>query len=169
MKKLPIFLAKFLQQPHLVSSFILTGQQRALLDQLAAEEGLIGTVKLLHFNQPELPALQEQVKRWCAEEKVSFDAEVSKLAINQLDSNLFYLRSITTAASERKLAFDKSTDFANLYVAELLQGRFAHYFSRLLRQVANGRNKWISRRISRYRNCFHLPRSDGTRARQLNS
>ncbi len=124
-----------LQQPHSVS-FILTGQQRALLDQLAAEEGVIGTVKLLHFGPPDLDSLQELVKRWCAQDNVAFDAEIGRLAVHQLDSNLFYLRSLTAATSERKMWFDKGADFERLYVAELLQGRIAHYFSRLLRQIA---------------------------------
>jgi hypothetical protein len=125
-----------LHQPHLVS-FILTGQQRALLDQLAAEEGVIGTVKLLHFGPPDLVSVQELVKHWCAQDNVDFDPEIGRLAVHQLDSNLFYLRSLTAAASERKLWFDKGADFERLYVSELLQGRIAHYFSRLLRQIAN--------------------------------
>lgn len=124
-----------LQQPHSVS-FILTGQQRALLDQLAAEEGVIGTVKLLHFGPPDLDSLQALVKRWCAQDNVAFDAEIGRLAVHQLDSNLFYLRSLTAASSERKMWFDKGADFERLYVSELLQGRIAHYFSRLLRQIA---------------------------------
>lgn len=125
-----------LQQPHSVS-FILTGQQRALLDQLAAEEGILGTVKLLHFGPPDLIALQELVKRWCSEDNIAFDTEIGRLAVHQLDSNLFYLRSVTAASSERKMWFDKGADFERLYVSELLQGRIAHYFSRLLRQIAS--------------------------------
>ncbi|MBS1811572.1 MAG: hypothetical protein JST84_25650 [Acidobacteria bacterium] len=125
-----------LQQPHSVS-FILTGQQRALMDQLAAEEGVIGTVKILHFGPPEMASLQELVQRWCIQDDAAFEPEIGRLAIHQLDSNLFYLRSLTAAASERKMWFDKGADFERLYVAELLQGRIAHYFSRLLRQIAS--------------------------------
>ncbi len=125
-----------LQQPHLVS-FILTGQQRALLDQLAAEEGVIGNVKLLHFPTPDLVALQDLVQQWCAQDNVAFDPEIGRLAVHQLDSNLFYLRALTAASSERKMWFDKGADFERLYVSELLQGRIAHYFSRLLRQLAS--------------------------------
>lgn len=128
-------LGEVLLQPHSVS-FILTGQQRALLDQLASEEAVIGTVKLLHFGPPDLPSLQELVQRWCAQDNVAFEAEIGRLAVHQLDSNLFYLRSLTAAASERKMWFDKGADFERLYVSELLQGRIAHYFSRLLRQIA---------------------------------
>ncbi len=124
-----------LQQPHLVS-FILTGQQRALLDQLAAEESVVGNVKLLHFPTPDLLALQELVKQWCKQDSVPFDPEISRLAVHQLDGNLFYLRALTAASSERKMWFDKGADFERLYVSELLQGRIAHYFSRLLRQLA---------------------------------
>lgn len=125
-----------LQQPHLVS-FILTGQQRALLDQLAAEEGVIGNVKLLHFLPPDLFSLQDLVRKWCVQDNISFDSEIGRLAVHQLDGNLFYLRALTAAASERKMWFDKGADFERLYVSELLQGRIAHYFSRLLRQLAN--------------------------------
>ena len=125
-----------LQQPHLVS-FILTGQQRTLLDQLAAEEGVIGNVKLLHFPPPDLFSLQELVKRWCVQDSVPYESEIGRLAVHQLDSNLFYLRALAAAASERKMWFDKGADFERLYVSELLQGRIAHYFSRLLRQLAN--------------------------------
>ena len=125
-----------LQQPHLVS-FILTGQQRALLDQLAAEEGVIGNVKLLHFMPPDLFALQDLVRRWCVQDGIVCDPEIGRLAVHQLDSNLFYLRAMTAASSERKMWFDKGADFERLYVSELLQGRIAHYFSRLLRQLAN--------------------------------
>ncbi len=124
-----------LQQPHLVS-FILTGQQRALLDQLAAEEGVIGNVKLLHFPTPDLFSLQNLVKQWCVQDNVAFDPEIGRLAVHQLDSNLFYLRALTAASSERKMWFDKGADFERLYVSELLQGRIAHYFSRLLRHLA---------------------------------
>ncbi|HEX4948044.1 MAG TPA: ATP-binding protein [Blastocatellia bacterium] len=125
-----------LQQPHLVS-FILTGQQRALLDQLAAEEGVIGNVKLLHFLSPDLPSLQDLVKKWCDEDSIPFDSDIGRLAVHQMDGNLFYLRALTAASSERKLWFDKGADFERLYVSELLQGRIAHYFSRLLRQIAS--------------------------------
>ena len=125
-----------LQQPHLVS-FILTGQQRALLDQLAAEEGVIGNVKLLHFPAPDLFSLQALVKKWCVQDNAAFDPEIGRLAVHQLDSNLFYLRALAAASSERKMWFDKGADFERLYVAELLQGRIAHYFSRLLRQLAS--------------------------------
>jgi hypothetical protein len=125
-----------LQQPHLVS-FILTGQQRALLDQLAAEEGVIGNVKLLHFLPPDLFSLQDLVRKWCVQDNIPFDSEIGRLAVHQLDGNLFYLRALTAAASERKMWFDKGADFERLYVSELLQGRIAHYFSRLLRQLAN--------------------------------
>jgi hypothetical protein len=125
-----------LQQPHLVS-FILTGQQRALLDQLAAEEGVIGNVKLLHFLPPDLFSLQDLVRKWCVQDNIPFEAEIGRLAVHQLDGNLFYLRALTAAASERKMWFDKGADFERLYVSELLQGRIAHYFSRLLRQLAN--------------------------------
>jgi anti-sigma regulatory factor (Ser/Thr protein kinase) len=128
--------SEVLQQPHSVS-FILTGQQRALLDQLAAEEGIMGVVKLLHFEPPDLGSLQSLVKQWCEQDNVSFDPEIGRLAVHQLDSNLFYLRSLTAAASERKLYFDKGADFERLYVSELLQGRIAHYFSRLLRHIAS--------------------------------
>ncbi len=127
---------EILHQPHLVS-FVITGQQRALLDQLAAEEGLIGTVKLLHFGQPDLLSMQELVKKWCEQNDADFEAEIGRLAVHQTDSNLFYLRSLTAASSERRMWFDKGADFERLYVAELLQGRIAHYFSRLLRQIAN--------------------------------
>ena len=125
-----------LQQPHLVS-FILTGQQRALLDQLAAEEGVIGNVKLLHFPPPDLASMRDLVQRWCAQEQTAFDPEIGRLAVHQLDSNLFYLRALTAASSERKMWFDKGAEFERLYVSELLQGRIAHYFSRLLRQIAS--------------------------------
>ncbi len=127
---------EILQQPHSVS-FILTGQQRSLLDQLAAEEGVIGTIKLLHFENPEWMSLQLQTSRWCRDEVVRYDPEVGRMAVHQLDGNLFYLRSLVVAANERQLLFDKEADFERLYVAELLQGRLAHYFSRLLRNIAN--------------------------------
>ena len=127
---------EILQQPHSVS-FILTGQQRSLLDQLAAEEGVIGTIKLLHFENPEWASLQIQTSRWCRDEVVKYDPEVGRMAVHQLDGNLFYLRSLVVAANERQLLFDKGADFERLYVAELLQGRVAHYFSRLLRNIAN--------------------------------
>ncbi len=127
---------EILQQPHSVS-FILTGQQRSLLDQLAAEEGVIGTIKLLHFENPEWTSLQLQTSRWCRDEAVKYDPEVGRMAVHQLDGNLFYLRSLVVAANERQMLFDKGADFERLYVAELLQGRIAHYFSRLLRNIAN--------------------------------
>ncbi len=127
---------EILQQPHSVS-FILTGQQRSLLDQLAAEEGVIGTIKLLHFDNPEWTSLQLQTSRWCRDEVVKYDPEVGRMAVHQLDGNLFYLRSLVVAANERQMLFDKGADFERLYVAELLQGRVAHYFSRLLRTIAN--------------------------------
>ncbi len=127
---------EILQQPHSVS-FILTGQQRSLLDQLAAEEGVIGTIKLLHFDNPEWTSLQLQTSRWCRDEGVKYAPEVGRMAVHQLDGNLFYLRSLVVAANERQMLFDKGADFERLYVAELLQGRVAHYFSRLLRTIAN--------------------------------
>ncbi len=127
---------EILQQPHSVS-FILTGQQRSLLDQLAAEEGIIGTIKLLHFENPEWTSLQLQTSRWCRDEVVKYDPEVGRMAVHQLDGNLFYLRSLVVAANERQMLFDKGADFERLYVAELLQGRVTHYFSRLLRNIAN--------------------------------
>lgn len=126
---------EILQQPHLVS-FVLTGKQRTLLDQLAAEEGLITLAKLLHFGTPDLESLTKLVNRWCAEDGVQTDPETIRLAVQQLDHNIFYLRSIIAAAGERKTHLQNGAEFEQLYAAELLQGRFAHYFSRLLRQVS---------------------------------
>jgi hypothetical protein len=128
-------LGEMIRPPSSVS-FIITGLERALLDQLAAEEGLLSELRLLHLDPLDLASLQALTEQWCERQGVAYSRETVRLAIQQLGGNLFYLRSLIAAASERKVKLDNGPDFELLYVEELLQGRIAHFFSGLLRRIA---------------------------------
>lgn len=117
-------------------SFVLAGQQRTLLDQLSNESGLLSAFKIIHLAPPETTALQSLAEQWCIREAVAFEPETLRLAIQQTDGNLAYIRALVTAASDRKMNFSKGADFERLYVAELLQGRLAHHFSGQVRRLA---------------------------------
>jgi hypothetical protein len=132
----PMNLLGEMLRPTLAVSFIITGLQRALLDQLSAEEGLLSELRMLHLEPLDLPSLQSLVEKWCAQQNVVVDHSTVRLIIQQLGGNLFYLRSLVAAASERKLNLDNGADAERLYVEELLKGRIAHYFSGLVRWMA---------------------------------
>jgi anti-sigma regulatory factor (Ser/Thr protein kinase) len=123
-------------RPPSAVSFILTGLERPLLDQLSAEEGLLSELRLLYLEPLSLSSLHTLVERWCERFEVACEHETVRLATQQLGGNLFYLRSLVAAASERKVALTSGADFERLYIDELLQGRLAHYFSSLVRRVA---------------------------------
>jgi anti-sigma regulatory factor (Ser/Thr protein kinase) len=131
----PDLLGELLRPPSAVSFFV-TGLQRALLDQLSAEEGLLGELKLLRLDSLDLPSLQALVAQWCARQEVAAEHDAVRLLIQQLGGNLFYLRSMIAAASERKLSLETGAEVEQLYVEELLQGRIAHFFSGHVRRIA---------------------------------
>ncbi len=128
-------LAEMIQPPSAVC-FTITGLQRALLGQLSLEEGLLETLKILRLTPLDLPSLQTLVERWCHRLGVASEQETLRLAIEQLDGDLFYLRSLVAAASDRRLGLTHGPEFEQLYIEELLQGRIAHYFSGLIRRIA---------------------------------
>ena len=117
-------------------SFVVTGLQRPLLDQLSAEEGLLSELRMLHLEPLDLPELQTLVGQWCEQHQVAADHDTLRLVIQQLSCNLFYLRSFVAAASERQLNLKHEADAQRLYVEELLQGRIAHHFSSRVRRIA---------------------------------
>src|SRR5438128_12236297 len=98
-------LGELIQPPSAVSLMI-TGLQRPLLDYLSAEEGLLSEVKMLHLDPLDFQSLQALVEQWCTRFNVACSHDPVRLAIQQLGSNLFYLRSLMAAASERKLSFE---------------------------------------------------------------
>jgi hypothetical protein len=128
-------LGEVVYAPH-AAPLVLAGQQRALLDQLAGESGLLNSFKIVHLAPPDGSALQPLVEQWCVRGGVPFERETLRLAVQQLDCNLSYLRAVVSAASERKLSLEKGADFERLYAAELLQGRLAHQFSGQMRRAA---------------------------------
>lgn len=117
-------------------SFVLAGQQRALLDQLSGESGLLNSFKIVHLPQPDTTAVETLTEQWCAKAAVPCEREALRLAVQQTDGNLSYLRALVSAAAERRLNFNSGADFERLYVAELLQGRLAHHFSGQVRRMA---------------------------------
>jgi hypothetical protein len=128
-------LGELIHSPHAVP-LVLAGQQRALLDQLSGESGLLNSFKIVHLPPPDLAALQTLAEQWCVRDGVPFERDTLRLAVQQTDGNLAYLRALVSAATERKLNLNKGADFERLYVAELLQGRLAHQFSAQMRRVA---------------------------------
>jgi len=128
-------LGEMLRPPSAVS-FIISGLQRALLEELSAEEGLLSELRMLYLEPLDLSSLQALVEQWCAQQQVTVNHDTARLVIQQLGGNLFYLRSLVAAASERKVNLDNGADAERLYVEELLQGRIAHHFSSLVRRTA---------------------------------
>lgn len=127
-------LNQMLQEPPAVS-LVITGLQRTLLEHLSVSKEVIGDLWLDWLEPLDLPMLQSLVEQWCARLGVALDAEIGRLAIQQLGGNLLYLRSLVTAAGERKINLDNPVEFERLYVDELLRGRIAQHFSSLLRRI----------------------------------
>lgn len=125
--------AAFSPQP---VSFVLAGQQRALLDQLTADGNLLGACKIIHLAPPETAAVQALAEQWCVRAGVPCERETLRLVVQQTDGNLAYLRALVAAAGEQKVSLRTGADFERLYVAQLLQGRLAHQFSGLMRRLA---------------------------------
>ncbi|HWQ34784.1 MAG TPA: AAA family ATPase [Blastocatellia bacterium] len=124
-----------LQEPPAIS-LVITGLQRALLDQLSFGRELLSELWFDWLEPLDLPTLQALLDQWCAQAGVSLDHETGRLAIQQLDGNLLYLRALVTAAAERQAGLGGVIEFERLYVNELLRGRIAHHFSTLLRRIA---------------------------------
>jgi hypothetical protein len=135
-----------LQEPPAIS-LVITGLQRALLDQLSFGRELLSEMWFDWLEPLDLPTLQALLDQWCAQAGVSLDHETGRLAIQQLDGNLLYLRALVTAAAERQAGLGGVIEFERLYVDELLRGRTAHHFSTLLRRLA--RETAINRRGER--------------------
>lgn len=128
-------LPELLREPPVISMLI-TGLQRALLEQLSAGNGLLGNLWLEWLAPPDLVTLQALLEQWCVTSGIVFTHEVGRLAIQHTDGNLFYLRALVTAAEERGIRLDNPIEFERLYVDELLRGRIAQHFSTLLRRLA---------------------------------
>ncbi|MFN0120835.1 MAG: ATP-binding protein, partial [Blastocatellia bacterium] len=115
---------------------VITGLQRALLDQLPPGSEVMGDLWFEWLDAPDLPVLQAMLESWGQEAGVALDAVTGRLLIQQLGGNLFYMRALVTAARERGVSLDQTTGFEKLYVEELLRGRIAQHFSQLLRRIA---------------------------------
>ncbi len=139
-------LSQMLQEPPAVS-LVVTGLQRALLEQLSVGKELLGNLWFEWLDPLDLPMLQALIEQWCRQAGVALDHEIGRLAIQQFDGNLLYLRALVTAATERKINLDNPVEFERLYVDELLRGRVAQHFSTLLRRLA--RHSSLSSRSER--------------------
>jgi hypothetical protein len=117
-------------------SLIITGLQRALLEQWPVDRELISELWLEWLDPLDLPVLQALARHWAAVSGIELDPEIARLMAQQLDGNLFYLRSLLTAAGEHRLNLTNAIELERLYVDELLRGRIAHHFSTLLRRLA---------------------------------
>ncbi len=128
-------LNQMLQEPPAIS-LVVTGLQRALLEQLSVGKELLGNLWFEWLEPLDLPMLQALIEQWCRQAGVALDHEIGRLAIQQLDGNLLYLRALVTAAAERQINLDNAVAFERLYVDEMLRGRLAQHFSTLLRRIA---------------------------------
>lgn len=128
-------LDEMFQQPPGIS-VVVTGLRRALLEQSTFGRDLIGDLWLEWLEPLDLPMRQALLAKWCEWMGVDLEHETGRLAIQQLDGNLLYLRALVSAAAERKTGLTSPIDFERLYVDELLRGRIAHHFSGLLRRLA---------------------------------
>lgn len=117
-------------------SFLVTGLRRELLAKahlVQCEAKPNQVLKLEKLSEEDGRALIEHVARRIG---VPISEEVKDLLVQQFECSPFFVTSFLEAASERGLALTSYLACEQLYVDELMGGRFARYFSSLLEDIA---------------------------------
>jgi hypothetical protein len=117
-------------------TLIITGLQRALPEKLTINPERLGDVWYVWTPPLEINTQLGLLERWCQSAQVPFNHETLRLAVEQMQGNLFYLRPIISAAGELGKPLTDAVEFQHLYINEMLRGRIAQHFSALVRKIA---------------------------------
>lgn len=115
--------------------YVLAGLQRAVVEMITEESGLIDRLQIEHLQPVGEDSLTRLILRWADALEVETNESTVELMIEQLNRDLLYSRAMIDASAARG-ALKTFIEFERLYVDQLRRGRLALYFESLIREVA---------------------------------
>ena len=116
--------------------YVLAGLSRPMLKILPAEEELFDRLELIRIPSISDDSLDSLISRLALRRQVQISDSTRELMIQQLDSDLFYIRLLVGAAASRGTGLKTFIEFERIYTEELLGGRIGHYLDARLRDAA---------------------------------
>ena len=124
--------------PHLLS-----GTSKPTFRNLFSKGELADSLEPIFLEPLEFSEAVQLFELYCREHEVRLDAKMPALVVEQLDRNSFYLHLLARAAKYKGDGFRSQKQFAELYMKELIQGSFHHYFSGLLQEVLSDPGQFV--------------------------
>ena len=116
--------------------YVMAGLSRPVLRILPAEEDLFDRLELIRIPSIEDDSLDALISQLALRSEVNVSDSTRELMIQQLGSDLFYIRMLVGAAASRGTGLKTFIEFERIYTEELLGGRIGHYLDARLREAA---------------------------------
>lgn len=116
--------------------YVLCGLRRQLSEMLPADEEVFDRLELIRIEPMTEEPLEHLIRSTAANSGVEISDSTAELMIQQLNKDIFYIRSILDAAAANGTKLKSFMDFERLYTEEILRGRIGHYLDAVLREVA---------------------------------
>lgn len=116
--------------------YALCGLRRPLLGMLPPKGEIFEHLQVMTVPPLAEGSLEQLISATASRLGLQVSDSARELMIQQLDGNLFYIRSILAAAADRGTALKSFIEFERLYTEELINGRLGHYFDSLIREAA---------------------------------
>ncbi|MEW6128918.1 MAG: ATP-binding protein [Acidobacteriota bacterium] len=117
-------------------NYLMCGLQRMITEIIPADEAFFERLHLLRLE----PLAEEPAERMIGAHAEQLGIEISEstveLMLQQLGSDLFYLRALLDAAAAQSSRLKSFMEFERIYTEEILQGRISYYFDAVLRDIA---------------------------------
>jgi serine/threonine-protein kinase RsbW len=116
---------------------LFSGLRRPLLDNLPASKDFFEGLHLIKIDRLDDASIDSAIRRTASSLSVTISDSTAELIAQQLNGDLFQIKTILAAAADRGVALKTFIDFERLYVDELLSGRLARYYDAVLNEVAS--------------------------------
>jgi serine/threonine-protein kinase RsbW len=117
-------------------AFLLCGLQRPMVEMLPADEGLFERLHLFRIEVMAVEQLEGVIQSIAFRQGIEISDSNIELMIQQLNGDIFYIRSILDAAAINQARLKSFMDFERLYTEEVLRGRIGYYLDSLLTEIA---------------------------------
>jgi serine/threonine-protein kinase RsbW len=116
--------------------YVLCGLRRVLAEMMPSDEEIFDRLELIRIEPMTEEPLEHLIRATATNLGVEISDSTAELMIQQLNRDIFYIRSMLDSAAANDAKLKSFMEFERLYTEEILRGRICHYLDAVLREVA---------------------------------
>lgn len=116
--------------------YVLSGLRRVLLEMSPPDEEFFDGLEAIRLEPLPEKQFEEMIASLTGKYGVAISDSTCELMIQQLGRDLFYTRSLVSAAASGGCSLKTFMEFERCYTEEVLNGRIGHYLDAVLREAA---------------------------------